>query len=175
MTTKRQTTLPTSKSECVERIKISYLHIVSEIEGLSEENSHIQELIGNISVCELIAYQIGWGKLLLLWEYSEKNGEIPAMPAKGFKRNQLGDLAQLFYQTYAHQSLSLLLKEYEEVVTEIIRMIEKLSHEELFLLKQRTWAGEKWPLVKWIQVNTIAPYTSARKKIRQWKKTRMLK
>ncbi|MFV0414860.1 MAG: ClbS/DfsB family four-helix bundle protein, partial [Chthoniobacterales bacterium] len=40
------------------------------------------------------------------------------------------------------------------------------TDQELFESKQRIWAGEKWAVVKWIQVNTIAPYCSARTKLR---------
>ena len=49
--------------------------------------------------------------------------------------------------------------------------IDELSDEELFVPQQRRWSGDKWPLVKWIQVNTIAPYNSARTKVRRWKRS----
>ena len=46
-----------------------------------------------------------------------------------------------------------------------------MSGVDVFERGRRQWAGEKWPLVNWIQVNTVAPYKTARTKIRAQKRT----
>lgn len=170
MRIKKTTSLPSSKAELLAKFKDAYKSLHAELYELSEIESRVSQLEGGISICDLLAYQIGWGKLLLGWEQAEQNGERPAMPAKGYKWNQLGALASLFYQTYHPYSFEQLRIEFDKLAHDLIQMIDNMREEELCLLKQRQWAGEKWPLVKWIQVNTIAPYSAARKKIRQWKK-----
>lgn len=125
---------------------------------------------GGISVCDIVAYQIGWGRLLLGWDKEELDGKNPEMPAKGFKWSELGRLAQSFYKSSEKKSLVTLRREFKDVVEETSDWINKMSAGELFKLGRRKWAGEKWPIVKWIQVNTVAPYSSARTKIRRWKK-----
>jgi len=67
--------------------------------------------------------------------------------------------------------MSTLRKDFLKTVTEISKLIEGLDEAEIFSIHKRKWTGEKWPMVKWIQINTIAPYKSARTKIRRWKKT----
>ena len=60
--------------------------------------------------------------------------------------------------------------DFERTVGEIVDMIEALPTADLFKPKMRKWTGEKWAMVKWIQINTIAPYSAARTKVRRWKK-----
>lgn len=159
-----------AKVEIIERLNSAYQKLDAELDKVNEEECRIKELEGNVSVCDIVAYQIGWGKLLLGWESAEQKGTKPAMPAPGYKWNQLGSLATSFYAEYSNLPLSQLRSEYKNVVEQILNMIYNMSEEELCTLQKRQWAGDKWPVTKWIQVNTIAPYSSARRKIRHWKK-----
>jgi hypothetical protein len=126
---------------------------------------------GEVSPCDLIAYQIGWGKLLMSWDKLETQGKTAEMPAPGFKWNQLSALANHFYKEQNGQSLEQLLAQFEVLVDEIRLFIESNSEEVLFEIGKRRWAGQKWSIAKWIQVNTVAPYGSARTKLRKWKKS----
>lgn len=127
-------------------------------------------------VCDddIIAYQIGWGKLLLSWDADEQAGNTPIMPAEGFKWNQLGELAQSFYQTHHVDSMVQLRSEFAQLYQQLTDWINGLSEQALFEPLVRHWTGEKWAMVKWIQINTIAPYQSARTKVRRWKRQHQL-
>ncbi|MGK7928567.1 MAG: ClbS/DfsB family four-helix bundle protein [Spirulina sp.] len=57
--------------------------IDGEFDAISHERERVKEIEGNVSCCDVIAYQIGWGKLLLGWEEKEKKGKEPKMPAFG--------------------------------------------------------------------------------------------
>lgn len=162
--------LPETKEELIKKLTAAYEKLDDEFEALKEEDSRRKEIEGGISACDVIAYQIGWGNCLLFWETSEKAGIKPEMPADGFKWNELGKLASSFYKTYESMSLKELRAKFEETVNNILGLIEGMTEKELFSIGHRKWAGEKWPIVKWIQVNTIAPYSSARTKIRRWKR-----
>lgn len=72
-----------------------------------------------------------------------------------------------FYERESNKSLAQLRKELKAVVQEITGWFESLEEQELFQRHRRKWAGEKWPIVKWIQLITIAPYRSARTKVRR--------
>ena len=39
---------------------------------------------GKVSVSDIIAYQIGWGKCLVRWYEAGIQGKIPEMPGEGF-------------------------------------------------------------------------------------------
>lgn len=164
--------LPASKSELLDNLNQATQKLDNEFNTIDLEIERTKEIEGNISCCDLLAYQIGWGKLLLGWEEQEKSGKKPCMPATGFKWNQLGELAESFYNEYSEENLTQLRKDFKKLNHSLVVWIESLTDQELFESKQRIWAGEKWAVVKWIQVNTIAPYCSARTKLRRWKQER---
>ena len=55
---------------------------------------------------------------------------------------------------------------------QICTWLETLSEQELFEPNQRRWANNraKWPIWKWVHINTVAPFTNFRTHIRKWKK-----
>jgi hypothetical protein len=162
--------IPTSKEELLSNLYEAYRKLDSEFDAVSIQMERHPGIEGNISCCDVLAYQIGWAKLPMGWDGSELKGRSPVMPAKGYKWNQLGSLAESFYEKNAEKSLKMLRAEFKNVFTKLIKWVESFSDTELFDLHQRQWAGEKWAVVKWVQVNTIAPYRSARTKVRRWKK-----
>lgn len=162
--------LPSSKTELLEKLHSAHEKLDLEFNEITLSLERKNEVDGGISCCDVLAYQIGWGNLLLNWDKTELSGEIPEMPAKNFKWNQLGDLAIYFYENSQRKSLKNLRAEFKLVHSQLTKWIDSLSDAELLQLHQRQWAGEKWALVKWIQVNTIAPYQSARTKVRRLKR-----
>jgi hypothetical protein len=64
------------------------------------------------------------------------------------------------------------LKAFEGVVAEIIALVET-EYATGNLEKEGVWgwctlkSGKHWPLSKWVQVNTVAPYKRARVMIRK--------
>jgi hypothetical protein len=163
--------LPINKDELLSSLETAYSKLIQEAASLPLELERNCELEGSVSACDLIAYQIGWGSLLLSWNELETRGQAVQMPAPGFKWNQLGLLANSFYREHQEQTLKQLLIKFDAMFLRIRLFIESNGEDELFIVGKRRWAGQKWPLAKWIQVNTIAPYRSARTKLRKLKKS----
>lgn len=161
--------LPINKSELLRNLEAAYQKLHQEVATAPSELERDPGIEGGISPCDLIAYRIDWGRLLLSWDELENQGQSVDMPAPGFKWNQLGLLAGHFHQQHRDQSLEQSLAKFELLVGDRLRFIESNSEDTLFGIGKRQWAGPKWPLAKWIQVNTIAPYGSARTKLRKWK------
>jgi hypothetical protein len=166
-----QMPLPVSKSELLNNLVTAYSKLHEEATSIPKDLERDPGIEGGISPCDLIAYQIGWGKLLLSWDALEAQGDKVEMPAPGFKWNQLGLLAKHFYREQSNQSLEQLLAQFKTLQLEIQQFVESNNEDTLFGIGRRRWAGQKWPLIKWIQVNTVAPYESARAKLRKWKKS----
>ncbi len=164
--------LPETKKELLKRLNEACNKLEMEYAEIEEKASREKRIEGEGSPADLLAYQIEWGRLLLSWEEAEQKGKTLEMPAKGYKWNELGQLAESFYNKHNKTGMHELLVEYGRIVGSIKAMIQGLDENELFEIGKRKWAGDKWPIVKWIQVNTIAPYRSARTKIRRWKKAK---
>lgn len=122
---------------------------------------------------QMIAYQLGWMDLLLSWEEDEKKRHPVVTPAPGFKWNALGGLYESFYAQWFQQSSEQLIAAFIARVDRICTWIESLSEAELFGTDQRSWASSTpsaWPVWKWVHINTVAPFTTFRTKIRKWKR-----
>lgn len=121
---------------------------------------------GRISVSDLIAYQIGWGKCLIRWYESGINGEQPEMPGDGFSKWDYVAIAKHFYQKYGEDASVLQMMIFQETVLKILEITQK-EQETGNLYQEGIWpwctlsSGKKWPLSKWIQVNTASPYMRA--------------
>ena len=133
----------------IAEVKQRYQKYITEFETIPEElkNKRIEEVDKTPS--ENLSYQLGWLTLLLGWEEKEKAG------------------IEVQTKTLAEQITQLNKK-----VIELCTWIEMLNDKELFEPEQRKWATTKakWPLYKWIHINSVAPFTNFRTKIRKWKK-----
>ncbi len=122
---------------------------------------------------QMIAYQLGWMKLIIRWDTDELNGKEIITPAPEYKWNALGRLYQSFYEEYADYSLGELQNLYKEGVTQLINWLNGFADNQLFSHDVRRLASSppsKWPIWKWVHINTVAPFKSFRSKIRKWKR-----
>lgn len=98
---------------------------------------------------------------------------VPFLLALVYAWNNLGGLYQSFYREYESEPLSELCDLFSQKVHAIVAFLTGLSEDEVFLPGGRRWAAStpsNWPVWKWIHINTVAPFTSFRAKIRKWKK-----
>ncbi|OMG52502.1 hypothetical protein BJN45_14510 [Azonexus hydrophilus] len=133
--------LPTNKHQLLSSLQAAYSKLIEEAAEVPSELERNPELEGGISPCDLIAYQIGWGRLLLSWDDLETNGQTVEMPAPGFKWNQLGLLAKSFYQEQNEQTLKQLLAQFETLEERMRLFIESSSEDTIFSIGKRHWAG----------------------------------
>lgn len=161
-----------SKQELIEGIQHSFNKYLIEFNDIVEEDK--DKIITGVdkSPSQNISYQLGWVNLILDWEKAEKAGKNVITPKDGFKWNNLGALYKEFYQTYDHISLDEKKALLSKKVNELIDWLRSLTDDEIFLPNQRNWATTpaKWPVYKWIHINTVAPFTNFRTQIRKWKK-----
>jgi hypothetical protein len=161
------------KNALIAEIKKTANLFITEFDGIPESDKALRFEELDRTPLEIVAYQIGWMKLLLGWDLDEQNGKEVITPSPGYKWNQLGGLYQNFYDQYQDQPLSQLTSLFVACVDDLTLWLEGLSDEELFLPGGRKWASStpsNWPVWKWVHINTVAPFKSFRSKIRKWKK-----
>lgn len=154
-----------------EQIAKEYNKLAKAVSQLGERTKKIIDGTGGkVSAADLIAYQIGWGKLLIGWYETGEKGEMPQMPGEGFTKWDYTGLAKHFYQKYGYDSGKKQDLAFYHVVETLIAIVEK-EHAEGRLDALGVWdwctlpSGKKWPLSKWVKVNTASPYSRARKLI----------
>ena len=165
----------TSKVELTSAIKASYQKYIDEFKNISEDlkDKRFEEV--DRTPAENLAYQVGWTTLLLKWERDEKAGLEVYTPSENFKWNNLTGLYKWFNKEYSHLSLAELKSILNKNISDIYKIIDEMSEDELFKPQQRKWTDNStktavWEVCKFIHINTVAPFGTFRTKIRKWKK-----
>ena len=127
----------TSKVELTNAIKASYKKYIDEFENISEDfkDKRFEEV--DRTPAENLAYQVGWTTLLLKWEKDEKIGLEVHTPNENFKWNNLNELYKWFNKEYSHLSLAELKSILNKNISDIYKMIDEMSEDELFKPHQR--------------------------------------
>jgi len=86
---------------------------------------------------ENLTYQVGWTTLLLKWEKDEKAGLEVHTPSENFKWNNLTELYRWFNKEYSHLALAELKSILNKNISDIYKMIDEMSEDELFKPHQR--------------------------------------
>ncbi|MBB4805836.1 hypothetical protein HNP38_001108 [Chryseobacterium defluvii] len=168
--------VPTNKEELLNAIIANYGRLKKDLDTIPFELTSIKELEGHskgtlMSINDLMAYLIGWGELVLQWNKKRENNEPVDFPETGYQWNELGKLAQKFYEDYRNDDFACLIQKLDKTVEDILSIINRKTNEELY---GKSWY-EKWTLGRMIQLNTSSPYTNARGRVRRWKKSRNIK
>lgn len=159
-------------SQDIQREYSRLVRVVSSIPVSARLSKEIDGTGGKVSVVDLIAYQIGWGKCLIRWYEAGIEGKESVMPGDGFSTWNYTQIAKHFYEKYRYDSASEQEREFDSVVSQILNIVEKESQSgNLDQLGVWSWctlqSGKQWPLSKWIRVNTVAPYKRASAGIEQ--------
>ncbi|MCG3690303.1 ClbS/DfsB family four-helix bundle protein [Aliarcobacter butzleri] len=163
--------VPVNKEELILAINTNYKKLKKELENIPIELTTLKDLEGHskgtlMSINNLLSYLLGWQELVLKWNVKKQNKEEVDFPETGYKWNQLGKLAQKFYDDYKNDDFNTLLFKLDKKVEEILKLIENKSNKELY---EVSWY-EKWTLGRMIQFNTSSLYANAKARIRKWKK-----
>ncbi|MCL2110392.1 ClbS/DfsB family four-helix bundle protein [Microgenomates group bacterium] len=161
-----------NKSELIAKINETYDLFIKEFEEVDNKDIHKRVAGVDKTPSEMLAYQIGWLEHIMQWEKDELSGKTVITPAPDIKWNEISKLYQMFYDQYSSDNLPALLKKFAQSKKEFIVWIDSLDEKTLFELDQRKWAYIKagWPVWKWLHINSVAPFSSFRSKIRKWKK-----
>lgn len=162
--------IPANKTQLIQAITTNYQKLQKDLSDISPQQTNQKNLDGHakdtqISINDLVAYLIGWGQLLLKWNQLHDNQAPISFPEEGYKWNELGKLAQKFYNDYSELSLPERLSLLDNTVNTILALIEQKSNTELY---EQGWYNQ-YTLGRMIQLNTASPYKNASIRIRQWK------
>ena len=163
--------VPKSKKELENAISHIFAKLMIDYRSIPNNQTRTIEVAGNIkgtkiSVCDTVAYLIGWGQLVLKWYRLTEQGKEVDFPETGYKWNQLGLLASHFHDRYKNWPYSELLAELESTVARLLSLVSRLDDETLY---GRPWY-KSHRLGRMIQLNTASPMKNMRKKIRLWRR-----
>ena len=165
------TSVPQNKQELAQAISLNATKILADYATIPEDITRISGVEGNvkgseISVCDTLAYLIGWQNIVLKWYRLTNLGQPVDFPETGYKWNELGQLAQSFHNEYKYWGYEELIIEFQVNTAKVLSLINTLSDDELYGVD---WY-KKYTLGKMIQFNTSSPMKNMRVKVRKFKK-----
>ena len=89
-----------SKKELIDEINKRAVLFINEFIEITDENKDTLVEGVDRGPAQMIAYQLGWMNLILLWEEKNKNNETVITPSENYKWNNLSGLYQSFYKKY---------------------------------------------------------------------------
>lgn len=167
--------VPTSKAELLTSICLNFDKLMVDLSKVPEGCARNKSLEGHaagthMSPADLVSYLVGWNELVLKWFDQDDRGVKVDFPETGFKWNQLGLLAQKFYEDHHLLSYPQLLSRLSKAKHRLVETISRRSNDELY---GAPWY-DKWTKGRMIQFNTSSPYANARGRIPKWLKTQEL-
>lgn len=163
--------VPASKPQLIEAITSSFGKLLSALDEVPPELVEECSLEGHakgtrMSVANLVAYLVGWNELVLTWLERDASGQPIDFPDTGFKWNELGRLAQRFYQDYEAVPYPELLERFQAANRSLLAAVASRDDAELY---GRAWYRQ-WTMGRMIQFNSASPYANARARLRRWLK-----
>lgn len=141
------------------------------LKDLDNKDFLMANVCGKWSLKDILAHLHEWHKLALGWYKTGLRNEIPEMPVRGYKWNQIRDLNNKFYLKNKDKSLTSVKTSFRKSHNEIMSLIRKLSDEQLLKPGYFSWTT-KYPLTTYLHPNTSGHYRWAIKHIKRWLKKR---
>jgi hypothetical protein len=142
---------PLNKTQLLESIQKHYTALEKSLAPLTAEEMTYSCAPGAWAVKDILAHLVEWQQMFFKWYEGGSQGEMPEVPAPGYKWNQLPALNQAIYEKYQHltadEALSLFRKSHQKTV----QFIETLPDADL------TTPG----LYQWMNNNTLMSYLNS--------------
>ena len=118
------------------------------------------------TVKDLLAVRVWWTENVVGWIETGRSGEVPITPAAGYKWQETPRLNADIVRAAQRESYRSIRKRLERGFAKVLDLIDELSDTELLEVGTFPWAG-KYPISRWISLNTVRQYTTARTFVRR--------
>jgi hypothetical protein len=157
---------PTTKTAILSESRNEYAALEQLLATISPEEMAQPGLVGQWSAKDVLAHLTEWTQMVLGWYAAGLRGETPALPAPGYKWNQLPALNQHIYEKYRDEALADVLQGFHASHGQIMALVESLSEEELFTPGRYAWTKTN-ALASYIVSCTSSHYRWARTELRK--------
>jgi hypothetical protein len=116
--------------------------------------------IGQWTIKDLLSVRAWWTEQVVAWIESGRAGEKPVLPARGFKWTETPRLNDSIVEASRADSYATVRARLNAAFHRATVVIDSLTDRELLEPGVFAWAG-KWPLARWISINTTRQYATA--------------
>ncbi len=157
--------IPKTRSELVSQVRSSYEKLRADLDGAEDDIADVP-CVDDWTVKDLLAVRLWWTLHVIDWVEAGKRGEMPDTPAPGYRWNETPRLNADVVQNDRSRSYRSLREALEDGYLRVMDTIGSLDDSELLDVGAFDWAG-KYPISRWISINTTRQYVTARTYIRR--------
>lgn len=157
---------PHTKSQLVTEIQKETKALQQFLSGLTPEQMEQIGAVGEWSIKDVLAHLYEWQQMFFRWYEAGLRGETPAVPAEGYKWNQLPELNQAIYKRYHGCPLDEIMRAFWDSHAKTLALIESLSEDALVAPGLYPWMNNN-ALIAYLTANTGSHYRWARTEMRK--------
>ncbi len=157
--------IPKTRAELTNQIHSSYIKLRAELDAAGPGIAELP-CVDGWSVKDLLAVRAWWTEHVIDWVEAGKRGEIPTTPAPGYRWNETPRLNNDVVIENRRESYQSIRTRLEQGYRRVMDTIDSLDDTELLEVGVFAWAG-KYPIARWISINTTRQYLTARTYIRR--------
>lgn len=100
--------VPQDRAPLIAALKRSYAQLARDLAAVPLNAARLAVMEGHrkgsmMSPGDLVAYLLGWNRLVLKWLDRDERGLFIDLPETGYRRNALGVFAEKFYRDYEQE------------------------------------------------------------------------
>jgi hypothetical protein len=157
--------IPTTRAELETQVRSSFEKLRDDLETAGPRAGALPCVV-DWSVKDLLAVRVWWTEHVVEWIEAGRRGESPVTPAEGYGWTETPRLNADVVAAAASASHRSLPDRLERGYERVLRTIDALDDRELLEVGAFGWAG-RYPLSRWISLNTTRQYTTARTHVRR--------
>jgi hypothetical protein len=157
--------IPKTRVELTEQLHSTFGKLRSELDTGGSRLGNLP-CVDNWTVKDLLVVRVWWTEKIVAWIERGRTGETPVTPAEGYKWNETPRLNADIVKASRPESYRSIRRRLEHGFAQVVILIDELSDRELLEVGIFPWAG-KYPVSRWISINTVRQYTTARTFIRR--------
>ncbi len=157
--------IPKKRSELTDLVTTAASKLLRELDEAGPEIGRLR-CVDDWTVKDLLVVRAWWTESVLSWIEAGKRGESFSLPAHGYRWTETPRLNSDLVAAARRESYSDVRRRLEEGSQKVLATIEALDDRQLLETGVFAWAG-KWPLSRWISINTARQYTTARTYVRR--------
>ena len=157
--------IPLTRQELTDAVANSYEKLSAELDRVNPE-LETAVCVDDWSVKDVLAVREWWTRKIVDWIEAGQQGKTPTTPARGYSWRDTPRLNADICKKCERRSFQATRKRLARGVQRVLATIDALTERELLEPGVFDWAG-KWPISRWISINTARQYTTARTYIRR--------
>jgi hypothetical protein len=157
--------IPKTRAELVEMTRASFAKLRAELDAAGPRAGSLPA-VEDWSVKDLLAVRAWWTEKVVGWIDAGRRGETPVTPAPGYRWKETPRLNAAIVRAARRESYRSVRARLEAGYARVMDTIDALDDRELLEVGVYPWSG-RYPISRWISLNTARQYTTARSYVRR--------